>query len=73
VAQKAGKAVDRARHSKSKSGQRKFGSGRDDSEQKNPESSKPITTEVENVFEIDGLLQVARLISEIRKEGRLGN
>lgn len=71
MAQKAGKAADKARPSNSKGGQRKIGSGRSDSELKNPESSKPVATEVENVFDIDGLLQVTRLISEIRKEGRL--
>ena len=73
MAQKAGKAADKIRPSKSKGSQREFDSGRDDSKQKNPESSKPVATEVENVFEIDGLLQVASFISEIRKEGRLGN
>jgi hypothetical protein len=73
VTQKVGEAADKVQPSKSKGGQRNFDLGREGLEQNNPESSKLGATEIENLFDIDSLLQINRFISEIRKEGRLGD
>ena len=71
MTQKVGKATKVTRPAQGKGKKGEISSAESRAEQETPQSSAATGTEIERLFEIEGLLKIAELISGIKKEGRL--